>query len=78
MSYQGLCKYTLTEHLQTDDLPYFRVTNKNEQREDSPSYVTYPKYAEVEVYGFVIRLAKDDQAYVSHLLYVGHCLSIRT
>ena len=63
--FQGRCKYQLIENVAATNLPSFRVTNKNEYRSNSRD-VTYPKHAEVEVYGHIIRLAKDLKVYVSY------------
>ena len=62
-SFQGTCKYTLTENTAASNLPSFVVNSKNEYRNNN-NVVTYPKYAEIEVYGHIIRLAKDLKVYV--------------
>lgn len=68
--FQGLCKYTMVENLSADDLPAFKVTTKNEVRGTSTD-VTYPKYAETEVYGYVIRQDKGNVVMVGIVIW-GH------
>lgn len=65
ITYQGTCRYVLTKYEKEDSgLTPFAVYVKNEHRIQDKS-ISYPSYIEAEVFGYRIRLGRNNVVLVT-------------